>query len=78
MQDCVLDVTEHQPDVLSADGCGEVVVQRLLQLLTSLVPEALHQEALHVRQATGVPRELWKVVPDGDTCHLLGQQVRLV
>ena len=78
MQDGVLDVAEHQPDVLSVDGCGEVVVQWLLLLLAALFAKAFHQEALDVRQACGVARELGEVVFDGNLLHLLLQQVRLV
>ena len=78
VQDGVLDVAEHQADVLGVDGCGEVVVERLLLLLAALFPEAFYQEALDVRQAAGVARELGEVVLDGYLLHLLLQQVRLV
>lgn len=78
VQDGVLDVTEHQADVLGVDGRGEVVVQRLLLLFSALLAKALHQEALHVGQARGVAQELGEVVFDGHLLHLLLQQVRLV
>lgn len=78
MQDGVLDVAEHKPDVLSVDGCGEVVVQRLLLLLTALFAKTFHQEALDVCQACGVPQELWEVVLYGYLLHLFLQQVCLV
>lgn len=54
VQNGVLDIPEHQPDVLSVDGCGEVVVQWLVLLLAALFAEALHQEALDICQAGGV------------------------
>ena len=48
MQDGVLDVAEHQPDVLGVDGRGEVVLQGLLLLVPALAAETLHQELLDV------------------------------
>lgn len=78
VQDGVLDVAEHQPDVLSVDGRGEVVVEGLLLLLAALFAEAFYQEALDVCQARGVAREFREVVFDGRLFHLLLQEVRLV
>lgn len=78
MKDGVLDITEHQPDVLSVDGCGKVVVQWLLLLLTALFAEAFHQEVLDICQACRVPRELGEVVFNRYVLHLLLQQVRLI
>lgn len=49
MQDGVLDVAEDKSNVLCVNGGGEVVVQRLLLLVSTLVSETLHQELLHVR-----------------------------
>uniref|UniRef100_A0AAY5KUV0 Uncharacterized protein n=1 Tax=Esox lucius TaxID=8010 RepID=A0AAY5KUV0_ESOLU len=76
--DGVLDVSEHQANVLRVNGRGEVVVQGFLRRLPPLPPEAFHQEALHVGQAVGLPGVLWEIVIDGDGAHLLLQQVRLV
>lgn len=78
MKDCVLDVTEHQSDVLSVDGCGKMVVQWLLLLLTALFAEAFHQEVLDICQACMVPQELREVVINRYMFHLLLQQVRLI
>lgn len=78
MKDGVLDITEHQPDVFSVDGCGEVVVQWLLLILTPLFAEAIHQEALDICQACGVPRKLREIVFNRYMRHLLLQQVRFV
>lgn len=74
----VLDVPEHQPDVLRVDGRGEVVIQGLLCGVAPLGLEALHHEGLHVRQAVLRPGVLGKVVFERDELHLLLQQVRLV
>lgn len=49
VEDGVLDVPEHQPDVLRVDGRGEVVVQGLLGGVASLGPEAVHHERLDFR-----------------------------
>lgn len=78
MQDGVLDVPEHQPDVLRVDGGGEVVVQGLLGGIASLGPEALHHERLDVRQAVLRPGVFRKVVLERNALHLLLQQVHLV
>lgn len=78
MQDGVLDVPKHQPDVFRVDGRGEVVVQGLLSTIAPLGPEALHHKFLDVWQAvlwTVVVRE---VVLEGNIFHLLLQQVCLV
>lgn len=78
MQNGVLDVPEHQPDVLSVDGGGEVVIQRLVLLLAALFAEALHQEALDIRQAAGVPGKLREIVFDGHLLNFLLEQVCFV
>ena len=78
VKDGVLDISEHQPDVLSVDGSGEVVVQWLLLLLATLFAKAFHQEALDISQARGIARELGEVVFDGHLLHLVLQQIRLV
>ncbi len=78
MEDGVLDVPEHQPDVLCVDGRGEVVVQGLLGGIASLGPEALDHERLDVRQTVLRPGVLGKVVFERNALHLLLQQVRLV
>lgn len=78
MENGVLDVPEHQPDVLRVDGCGEVVVQRFLGGIASLGPEALHHERLDVRQAVLGAGVVGKVVLERNTLHLLLQQVHLV
>lgn len=78
MQDGVLDVPEHQPDVLRVDGGGEVVVQGLLGGIASLGPEALHHERLDVRQAVLRPGVFREVVLERNALHLLLQQVHLV
>lgn len=78
MEDGVLDVPEHQPDVLRVDGRGEVVVQGLLGGVASLGSEALHHEPLDVRQTVLRPGVFRKVVLERNALHLLLQQVRLV
>lgn len=78
VQDGVLDVPEHQPDVLRVDGRGEVVVQGLHGGVASLGPEALHHERLDVRQVVLLPSVLGKVVLERNALHLLLQQVCLV
>lgn len=78
MQNGVLDVPEHQPDVLSVDGGGEVVIQRLVLLLTALFAEAVHQEALDIHQAAGVTGKLLEIVFDGNLLHFLLEQVCFV
>jgi len=78
VEDGVLDVPEHQPDVLRVDGRGEVVVQRLLGGVAPLGPEALHHERLDVQQVVLLPFVLGKVVLERNALHLLLQQVRLV
>lgn len=42
MEDGILDISEHQADVLCVDGCGEVVVEGLLCQVSSLLPETVH------------------------------------
>lgn len=78
VQDGVLDVPEHQPDVLRVDGGGEVVVERLLRGVAPPGPETFYHEGLDVRQAVLRPGVLRKVVLERDALHLLLQQVRLV
>lgn len=78
MQDGVLDVSEHQLDVLRVDGRGEVVIQGLLGGIASLGPEALHHERLDVRQAVLRPGVFRKIVLERNALHLLLQQVSLV
>lgn len=78
MEDGVLDVPEHQPDVLRVDGRGEVVVQGLLGGVASLGPEALHHERLDVRQVVLLPGVFGEVVLERNALHFLFQQVRLV
>lgn len=78
MQDGVLDVSEHQPDVLRVDGCGEVVIQWLLGGVTSLGPEAFYHERLDVRQTVLWPIVVRKVVLKWNNLHLLFQQVSFV
>lgn len=78
MEDGVLDVPEHQPDVLRVDGRGEVVVQGLLGGVASLGTETLHHERLDVRQAVLLPFVFRKVVLERNALNLLLQQVRLV
>lgn len=78
MQDGVLDVPEHQPDVLRVDGGGEVVVERLLRGIAPPGPETFHHEGLDVGQAVLRPGVLRKVVLERNALHLLLQQVRLV
>lgn len=78
VQDGVLDVPKHQPDVLRVDGGGEVVVQGLLSTVAPLGPEAVHHERLDVRQAVLRSVVLGKVVLEGNVFHFLLQQIRLV
>ena len=78
VEDGVLDVAEHQPDVLRVDGCGEVVVQGLLGGVASLGAEAVHHEGLDVRQAVLRPGVVGKVFLERNALHLLLQQVCLV
>lgn len=78
MQDGVLDVPEHQPDVLRVDGSGEVVVQGFQGGLSSFRPEALHHECLDFWQAVLWPGVVRKVVFEWNALHLLLQQVCLV
>lgn len=78
VQDGVLDVPEHQPDVLRVDGGGEVVVEGLLRGVAPPGPEALHHEGLDVGQAVLRPAVLREVVLERNALHLLLQQVRLV
>lgn len=73
MQDGVLDVSEHQPDVFRVDGRGEVVVEGLLCGIASLGPEAVHHERLDIRQAVVWPRVFRKVVLERNALHLLLQ-----
>lgn len=78
MEDGVLDVPEHQPDVFRVDGRGEVVVQGLLGGVASLGPEALHHERLDVLQVVLLPGVFGKVVLEWNALHFLLQQVHLV
>lgn len=78
MQNGVLDIPEHQPDVLSVDGRGEVVVQWLVLLLAALFAEALHQKALDICQASGVTWKLWEIVFNGHLLYFLLKQVCFV
>lgn len=48
MENSILDIPEHQADVLRVDCSGEVVVQGLLLLVPALVPETFHQKFLDV------------------------------
>lgn len=48
MENGILDVTEHEADVLRVDGGGEVVIQGLLLLVPAFAAETLHQEFLDV------------------------------
>lgn len=78
MQNGVLDIPEHQPDVLSVDGGGEVVIQRLVLLFAALFAETLHQEDLDICQAAGVTGKLREIVFDGNLFYLLLEQVCFV
>lgn len=78
MQDGVLDITKDQSNVLCVDGGGEVVVKRLLLLISALAPEALHQEFLHVIQFVRFACVIIKVVLDRDSLNLLLKQVCLI
>lgn len=78
VQDGVLDVPEHQPDVLRVDGGGEVVVERLLRGIAPPGPETFHHEDLDVGQAVLRPAVLGKIVLERNALHLLLQQVCLV
>lgn len=78
VEDGVLDVPEHQPDVLRVDGCGEVVVQGLLAGIAPLGPEAVHHERLDFRQAVLRPSVVRKIVLKWNALYLLLQQVCLV
>lgn len=78
MQNGVFDVPEHQADVFSVDGGGEVVIQWLGLLLAALFAEALDQKALDVRQAAGIAGKLREIVFDGHLLHFRLQQVRFV
>lgn len=78
VQDGVLDIPEHQPDVLRVNGGGEVVVERLLRGVAPPGPETFHHEGLDVCQAVLRPGVLRKVVLERNALHLLLQQVRLV
>ncbi len=78
VQDGVLHVAKDQANVLRVNGGGEVVVEGLLQLVSALVPETIHQELLHILQAVRLPCVLGEVVLDGHRFDLLLQQVCLV
>lgn len=78
MENGVLDVPEHKPDVLRVDGCGEVVVQWFLSGIASLGSEALHHERLDVQQAVLRAGVVGKVFLERHALHFLLQQVCLV
>lgn len=71
VEDGVFDVPEHQPDVLSVDGRGEVVVQELLGGVAPLGAETVHHEALDVWQAVLRPGVVGKIVLELNGFHLL-------
>lgn len=77
LQDGVLHSMEHEADILSVYGGGEVVEERFAAV-SSLPVKALDQVALDVLQPVGVALEVGEVLLDADGLHLLHQEVHLI
>ena len=77
MEYCILDILEHMLDVFCVDGCSKVMEQWLATLPAPRVKQVA-QEAFDIIKTAGVTFELWKVLANVYSSHLLLQQIHLV
>lgn len=78
MQDCVLDISEDEADVLCVNGSGKVMVEGFHLLLTPLAAETFHQELLYIGQIVGLSSEVGEIVSDWHSLYFVLQQICLI